>query len=141
MGFLFWKPFFYLIIMKTIMSEADFKQLKKYIQTAKHIHARDVFLLSKKLQNATISKTISHTVVTINSTVNILFLDTNQQKQFTIVYPHLVSLQDQKISMFSPIASSIIGSSVGDIIECKLPAGNKKIEILHVQQPELATKI
>ncbi|MFA7491509.1 MAG: GreA/GreB family elongation factor, partial [Mariniphaga sp.] len=76
-------------------------------------------------------------VVTMNSIVKVSFLNNNKQIQFQIVYPEKANLKENKISIFSPIATALIGYKAGNEIEWIVPAGLTKIRIDEiVYQPE-----
>jgi len=53
----------------------------------------------------------------MNSIVKLSFLNNNKQVQFQIVYPNQANLKENKISIFSPIATALIGYKVGDEID------------------------
>jgi regulator of nucleoside diphosphate kinase len=76
-------------------------------------------------------------VVTMNSIVKLSFLNSNKQVQFQIVYPDQASIKRNKISIFSPIATALIGYKVGDEIEWIVPAGLTHLKIDEIiYQPE-----
>jgi regulator of nucleoside diphosphate kinase len=67
------------------------------------------------------------------------FLNNNKQIQFQIVYPENANFKENKISIFSPIATALIGYKVQDEIEWIVPAGLTKIRIDEIiYQPEAA---
>ena len=56
-----------------------------------------------------------------------------------IVYPQDANLKENKISIFSPIATALIGYKIGDEIEWIVPGGMTKIKIVDlIYQPEAA---
>ncbi|MCQ2212472.1 MAG: transcription elongation factor GreA [Bacteroidaceae bacterium] len=55
--------------------------------------------------------------------VEITNLTTNTKMAYTIVNPHEANLKESKISIKSPIAEALVGKSVGDTVEVKVPAG------------------
>ena len=65
------------------------------------------------------------------------FLNNNKPIQFQIVYPDKANMKENKISIFSPIATALIGYKVGDEIDWMVPAGMTHIRIDEiVYQPE-----
>jgi regulator of nucleoside diphosphate kinase len=55
------------------------------------------------------------------------------------VYPGQANLKENRISIFSPIATALIGYSVGSEIEWMVPTGATKIRIDEIiYQPEAA---
>ena len=62
-----------------------------------------------------------------------------KQVQFQIVYPEHADLKDHKISIFSPIATALIGYKVGDEVEWIVPSGLTQLRIDEIiYQPEAA---
>jgi regulator of nucleoside diphosphate kinase len=82
---------------------------------------------------------IPSNVVTMNSIVKLSFVNNNKQVQFQIVYPDQANVKENRISIFSPIATALIGYKVTDEIEWIVPAGLTKIRIDEIiYQPEAA---
>ena len=77
---------------------------------------------------------LSADTVGLLSCVEMTNLDTNIVKTFTIVSPHEMNLQENKISIKSPIAKALLGKKVGDLIEVHVPAGiqHYRINSLHL---------
>lgn len=77
---------------------------------------------------------LSADTVGLLSCVEMTNLDTNIVKTFTIVSPHEMNLQENKISINSPIAKALLGKKVGDLIEVHVPAGiqHYRINSLHL---------
>ncbi len=127
---------------KIILNRLDYLRIKKCISDAKQfksISASEEETLLKELNSAKIvePQEIPDNVVTMNSIVRISFLNTNKQVEFQIVYPNQANLKDNKISIFSPIATALIGYKIKDEIEWIVPAGLTKIRIDKIiYQPE-----
>lgn len=127
---------------KIILNKLDYSRIKNAINTAgqsKSISAVDVESLIKELDSAKIvePEKIPDNVVTMNSIVRISFLNTNKQVEFQIVYPLKANMKEKKISIFSPIATALLGYKVADEIEWMVPAGPTKIRIDKIiYQPE-----
>ena len=129
---------------KLILSKLDYLRIQKCIDEAKQlksITSSESESLMKELDSAKIlePEKIPSNVVTMNSIVKISFLNSNKQIQFQIVYPRQANVREQKISIFSPIATALIGYKVGDEVEWIVPAGLTKIRIDEIiYQPEAA---
>lgn len=127
---------------KIILNKLDYSRIKSAISEAKRfnsISVADAASLMKELDSAKIlePKKIPGNVVTMNSIVKISFLNTGKQIQFQIVYPGKADLKEKKISIFSPIATALLGYKVSDEIEWIVPAGPTTIRIDEiVYQPE-----
>lgn len=129
---------------KLIINRLDYARIRKCIYDAKQfksISNAEAEKLITELDSADIvdPEAIPSNVVTMNSIVKLIFLDSNKQVQFQIVYPEMANVKENKISIFSPIATALIGYQVGDEIEWIVPAGLTKIKIDEiVYQPEAA---
>ncbi len=127
---------------KLIINKLDFLRIQKCIDEAKivkSISAGEADSLMKELNSAKIvePEKIPSNVVTMHSIVKISFLNTNKQIQFQIVYPREANLKENKISIFSPVATALIGFQVGDEVEWIVPGGLTKIRVDEiVYQPE-----
>jgi regulator of nucleoside diphosphate kinase len=125
-----------------IVNRLDFVRIQKQISEArqnKTIDASEAEKLLQELNSATVldPHEIPGDVITMNSVVRISFVDSGIQQEFKIVYPHESNFREKKVSIFSPIATALIGFRVGDIIEWMVPAGLTKIRINEiVYQPE-----
>ncbi len=125
-----------------IVNRLDYARIKKCISDAKQfksINKAEAEKLLAELNSAKIvePQAIPSDVVTMNSIVKLSFLNSNKQVQFQMVYPEHANLKEHKISIFSPIATALIGYKVGDVIEWIVPAGLTQMRIDEiVYQPE-----
>lgn len=125
-----------------IVNRLDYVRIQKQISEArqnKTIDAAEAEKLIQELNSATVldPHEIPGDVITMNSVVRISFVDSGKQQEFKIVYPHESNFRQKKVSIFSPIATALIGFRVGDIIEWMVPAGLTKIRIDEIlYQPE-----
>ncbi len=127
-----------------IINRLDYARIKKCISDAKQFKSLsgvEAENLVNELNSAKIvePEAIPANVVTMNSIVKLSFLNNNKHVQFQIVYPDQANLKENKISIFSPIATALIGYKVADEIEWVVPAGLTKMKIEElVYQPEAA---
>lgn len=87
--------------------------------------------IEKKLaesQVIDVSSLNSETVV-FGATVRIVDLETQEEKQYTLVGQEEADLKKGTISVQSPIGRALIGHKVGDIVEVHRPAGAVEYEI------------
>lgn len=101
----------------------------------------DIEELEAELQKAVIvaSNEIPPKTVTMNSRVSLLDVDKKQSMIFTLVFPSEANIDAGMLSVLSPIGTAILGYSVGDVIEWRVPAGIRRIKIEAVlYQPEAA---
>lgn len=66
------------------------------------------------------------------STVKIKNLTNGMEMTYTLVAESEADLKSGKISVTSPIGKGLLGKSVGDIAEIKVPNGTMKFEILEI---------
>lgn len=69
--------------------------------------------------------------IIFGATVELQDLETDEKVQYQIVGEDESDVKQGKISVFSPIARSLIGKKKGDIIEFKSPKGEKEFEVLN----------
>ena len=129
---------------KIIMNRLDYVRIKKWISDAKQsktLSDTESAKLLNELESAEImdAHNIPPEVVTMNSVVKLTFQNNNKQVQFQLVYPDQANVKENKISIFSPVATALIGYKAGDIIEWIVPSGLTKIKIEDIiYQPEAA---
>ncbi|RNI35840.1 transcription elongation factor GreA [Hanamia caeni] len=93
--------------------EAKIKQLETVIATAKIVD----------------ESTIDTSRVSILTTVTLTNIDTKKQVSYQIVSEKEANLKEKKISASSPIGSGLLGKTVGEVAEIKVPAGLIKFRI------------
>ena len=129
---------------KVTLTKNDYTRIYKAITDAKNsktINSKEAEKLLSELSKAEIvpSEKIDKDVVTMNSEVKLFFENTQKEQSFKIVYPQDANLKENKISIFSPIATALIGYKIGDEIEWIVPGGMTKIKIVDlIYQPEAA---
>ena len=95
------------------MLEAKIKQLESIIATARIVD----------------ESTIDTSKVSILTKVTLTNLATKKQVTYQIVSEKEANLKEQKISASSPIGSGLLGKTVGEIAEIKVPAGMIKFKV------------
>ncbi len=129
---------------KLIVNRLDYARIKKSISDARQFNSiskADADKLISELDSASIvePESVPSDVVTMNSIVKLSFLNNDKQVQFQIVYPDQSNFRENKISIFSPIATALIGYRVNDEIEWIVPSGLTRIRIDEIiYQPEAA---
>lgn len=124
------------------ITKLDYSRIKSCINDAKQsksISVADAESLMQELNSANVvePEKVPENVVTMNSIVKISFLNSDKQIQFQLVYPGKANVKEKKVSIFSPIATALLGYKRGDEIEWIVPAGPTKIRIDEIiYQPE-----
>lgn len=125
-----------------ILSKLDYTRITESIKQAKQlgkIAVNEANKLLNELSSAKVveSNEIPSDVVTMNSIIKISFLNTEKVVQFQLVYPENANIKENKISIFSPIATALIGYKLNDEVEWLVPSGLTKIKIVEIiYQPE-----
>lgn len=125
-----------------LLTKLDHTRIKKSIKTAlseRTITQKEVDGLLHEINSAQLveSYEIPADIVTMNSIVKLQFLELTKEIQIQIVYPEDADSANNKISIFSPIATALIGYKTGDEIEWFVPAGLTKMKIMKIiYQPE-----
>jgi regulator of nucleoside diphosphate kinase len=79
-------------------------------------------------------------VVTMDSTVELRDLDTEEIETYTVVYPNCANVALNRVSVLAPIGTAILGCRVGDVIRVRVPSGHRRIRIEEIRfQPERAS--
>ncbi len=93
--------------------EAKIKQLETIIATAKIVD----------------ENTIDTSKVSILTKVTLTNLTTKKEVTYQIVSEKEANLKEQKISANSPIGNGLLGKTVGEVAEIKVPAGLIKFRV------------
>ena len=95
--------------------------------------------MKAELDRATIVKPqeVPPTVVTMNSTIALVDLDTGEEETHTLVFPEDADISEGKISILAPIGTAMLGYEIGDVFEWEVPAGKRRLRVERiVYQPE-----
>lgn len=99
----------------------------------------DLEALVSELERATVveSTMIPKNVITMNSRVSMIDLDTSERFTFTLVFPDKTDPAKKTISVLAPVGAGMLGFRTGDEFEWKVPAGKRRLKITRVSyQPE-----
>ncbi|HEX6960716.1 MAG TPA: nucleoside diphosphate kinase regulator [Lacipirellula sp.] len=125
-----------------VITEADFERLTALLESefAKVISPVEYLDdLRTELTKARIippSKT-PRNVVTMNSTVTLLDLETGERETYVLVYPDQADIANNRLSILAPVGTAILGQRVGDKLEWRVPSGWRRLKVQKVvSQPE-----
>ena len=122
----------------------DLERLKKLLEDAQRTgHRKSVYLtnLQAELDRAEVVKPdkVPSDVITMNSRVCLVDLDTGKEEVYTVVFPEDANAGQGKLSVLSPIGTAMLGYEVGDAFEWEVPAGKRRWKIKRIlYQPEAA---
>ncbi|MBX2908798.1 MAG: GreA/GreB family elongation factor [Chitinophagales bacterium] len=122
--------------MKPIITRTDYDTLRNTIMFLPPMQkTKEVQLLFEELQSGDLisDSEIKPDVIRLNSYFEVEDEKTKKVLGYTITLPNDANLQEKKISVLSPLGIALIGFSEGMLVDCALPAGNKKLKILKVE--------
>ncbi len=70
--------------------------------------------------------------IVFGATVTFVEVDSEEEKNYQLVGDFESDIEQNKISIFSPIARALIGKSVGDTVAIPIPKGKIEVEILGI---------
>ena len=93
-----------------------------------------IITLEKMLRHARVLEKVekSNSFVSLGSTVRLKDLEVNKDYTYTIVGTAEADPSESRISNESPVGKAILGLSVGDEVEVKVPAGALKYRIIKI---------
>ena len=127
---------------KIIITAIDHERLEELLASefAKAIdpsdHLRD---LRTELDRARIVRPedVPRNVVTMNSTVILRDLVTNEKETYTLVFPDSADIANNRLSVLAPIGTAILGDRLGDVLRWRVPEGWRRLKVERVlYQPE-----
>ncbi len=125
-----------------IITAEDYRQLKAVIASnvARCVYGSDrLDELQAELDVAQIvsEAEVPSDVVTMNSTVSLRDLGTDEVETYTLVYPDRADIANHKLSVLAPIGTAILGYRVDDSICWRVPEGWRNLKVEQViYQPE-----
>jgi regulator of nucleoside diphosphate kinase len=129
---------------KIIISQSDYEHLKELLSSefTLAIGPSDYLeALAAELARAEIvdPQRVPRTVVTMNSTVKLRDLETNEVETYTLVFPEQADIANNRLSVLAPVGTAILGQSVGDLLRWRVPGGWRRLKVERVLfQPERA---
>lgn len=129
---------------KIHITELDRRRLLDLILNAQSGGYRGSIYLEKlrgELARAQIvaPREIPSDVITMNSKVALVDLDTQEEEIYTLVYPENANAGEGKISILAPVGTAMLGYRVGDVFEWDVPAGKRRLRVDKIlYQPEAA---
>ncbi|MBF0338398.1 MAG: transcription elongation factor GreA [Nitrospirae bacterium] len=75
---------------------------------------------------------LKQNTVAFGATVSVFDVDTEEEKQFTLVGADEADAKNGKISVTSPVGRALLGKQVGDELRIKVPAKTITYEVLSI---------
>jgi len=123
-----------------IITEMDLYRLDSLIENGDLRSEKELHDLHAEIERAVVLDfpEIPSDVVTMNSTVRYVDLESQKENEVTIVYPSQSDSKHSRISVMAPIGTALLGLREGQEIDWMFPDGRrKKLKVLKiVYQPE-----
>jgi regulator of nucleoside diphosphate kinase len=126
------------------ITNLDLQRLEQLIGEARMKNSRDgkhLAELQAELSKAIVvdSKEIPLDVVTMNSQVVLVDLDSGSEVTLTLSFPAEANAEEGRVSVLAPIGTAIIGYRIGDVVEWEVPVGKRRLRVKELlYQPESA---
>ena len=116
---------------KIQITQLDHERLTRLIESMRHLPEKDQACLENlrgELNRAKIisSKRVKPDVVTMNSTVKLRDMDNGELLEYKLVYPQDADPEENRLSILAPVATALLGFSIGDTVQWKVPAGVRR---------------
>ncbi|MDD3375586.1 MAG: nucleoside diphosphate kinase regulator [Candidatus Omnitrophica bacterium] len=124
------------------ITDNDMKRLRELIMVARDYgqeDEKDLKELEDELDTAKIVKfkDIPKDVITMNSEIHLLDVVAEEEVVYKLVFPNQANANEGKVSIMAPIGTALLGYSVGDVIEWKVPGGITRLKVEKIlYQPE-----
>lgn len=127
---------------KIKITDQDYVRLCNLITSlkqSKNGELKNISVLAEEIARAerVDPKQISPEIVTMNSTVEIMDLDTSKSQIVSLVYPIDADFKKGNVSILSLVGSALLGYKAGSKISFEVPLGKKEMIIKKIiYQPE-----
>ncbi len=124
------------------ITQFDLERLQKLLLDAQSTEYRKSEYLEKLRQELNraeivLPQAVPADVITMNSTVSLVDLDTGEEETYTLVFPENADHTLGRISVLAPIGTAMLGYEVGDVFEWEVPAGKRRLRVGKIlYQPE-----
>jgi regulator of nucleoside diphosphate kinase len=128
------------------ITKKDMERLRRLVdglQAAARADAGNLAALEEELDRAHVvdAARIRPDVITLNSHVRIMDLDSKAIFEYEVVYPNTRPRSSvDGLSVLAPLGTALLGYRAGDTIEWSVPKGKRRLKVLEVLfQPEAAS--
>jgi regulator of nucleoside diphosphate kinase len=127
-----------------IINKLDYQRLRMWAERAKsqfrfsNAHFDNML---RKAGEATLvePEEIPADVVTMNSRICLRYINNNETKEIQLVYPESADIKRNRISIFAPLATTLLGCKQGSLAILSTPNGTVRVLIDKIlYQPEAA---
>lgn len=124
------------------VTQTDFMRLTQLVKNFRESKSVDPIYLSylgAELQKAlkVNSNMITPDFVTMNSVMNVTFINSGKTMELRLVYPQNADFSKGLVSVLSPLGCALLGYKAGDVVTFQAPKGMQEVKINNViYQPE-----
>lgn len=116
--------------LRNLLDKPDLMQQKPYLLELEREIDRAIVVQSSEVPPDTI---------TMNSTVQLIDLQTGEEMILTLVYPEDANIAEGRVSVLAPVGLAILGCHEGEQVEWEVPDGIRSLKVDRVlYQPEAA---
>lgn len=121
--------------VKPIILLSEYQSLRELIKR----NPKEGKPLSDELDRAIVIKKeeSNKKIIRIGSEVEFEVMKTKNNMKIQLVLPQEANLKEQKISIFAPLGTALIGFSENDEVEWEMPGGKMLLKILNVSNEHL----
>lgn len=125
------------------VTEFDLRRLDALFDRIRHqvCPPSTLSVLEREVAQAVVVKPeeVPATVVTMNSEVEVVDLQTQERRSIKLVFPTMVGMEEGRVSVLAPLGTALLGSSEGTRVAWHTPRGPRQLEVTRVvYQPEAA---
>ena len=122
-----------------IITQKDLDLFNNHLSSSTNISVFNKTRLANDLDKATVveSSDLPADVVTMNTFVKLLDLETNQEYRFYLVAPADANIKSNKVSCLAPIGMALFGYQTNAEIKWEMPTGFKLYKLLHVSRSDI----
>ncbi|MCL4271864.1 MAG: nucleoside diphosphate kinase regulator [Anaerolineales bacterium] len=127
---------------KIFITEYDLKRLRDLLADSMSTEYRNSAYLKQLDEELKRGQVVAPTevpadVITMNSRALLLDLESNEEMEYTLVFPQDADPSAGKISILAPIGTAMLGYREGETFAWQVPDGLRKIKVIKIIfQPE-----
>jgi regulator of nucleoside diphosphate kinase len=124
-----------------VITDVDHRRLRGLIDLLRE-RADDPALeaLESELDMASVvaSQDLPANVVTMNSTVEVVDLDSQDVRSLTLVFPGASAVGGGSVSVLAPVGVALLGARAGQVVTWPAPGGVRRARVDRVAHPDAA---
>ncbi|MEP6881110.1 MAG: nucleoside diphosphate kinase regulator [Dokdonella sp.] len=123
-----------------VISSLDLERIEELLEQPIHRDSPGTAALRAELARANVldPAEMPADVITMNSVATFVDESSDESREISLVYPREADTATNKISVFAPVGSAMLGLRVGQSIDWKVPGGrNLRLRVTGISfQPE-----